>query len=251
MRLIDLSIPLEESPSELIPISIKHIEHLEGAPDMKRLFGCKDSDLPNGMGWAVDDMIINSHAGTHMDAPYHYYPASEGKPARTIDEIPLDWFYGDGVCLDMRHKPNGSIITIEDIETALVNINYALKPGDIVLIRTGVDKLWGTADYWKSGCGMGKESTLFLINKGIRVMGIDAWGWDPPAGAVIEAFKRTGDPGVIWAAHRAGIEKEFCHMEKLANLDKLPGPYGFKISCFPVKIARGTAGWCRVVAMVK
>ena len=59
------------------------------------------------------------------------------------------------------------------------------------------------------------------------------------------------DKGVIWAAHYAGIEKEYCHIEKLANLDKLPRPFGFKVACFPVKLTGGSAGWSRVVAIVE
>jgi kynurenine formamidase len=248
--MIDLSLPLEESQSEFIPISIKRTEHAQSARALKVIYGCRDSDLPQGLGWAVDDMTINSHSGTHVDAPYHYFPTCEGKVARTIDQMPLDWFFADGVVLDMRHKATGSVISVDDIQLSLAKINYQIKPKDIVLIQTGVDKLWGTAEYPKSGCGMGRESTLFLIDKGVKVMGIDAWSWDPPFEASREEFERTGDNSLIWAAHRAGIEREFCHIEKLANLDKLPRSFGFKVSCFPVKISGGTAGWSRVVALL-
>lgn len=251
MQFIDLSLPLEESPSELIPVSVKHVGHQEGAVDMKKIYQCNDEDLPRGLGWAVDHLVVNSHSGTHMDAPFHYFPTCAGLPARTIDEMPLDWFFGDGVVLDMKHKEDGSIVSVSDVEKALEEIRYQLKPNDIVFIQTGVDKLWGKADYWKSGCGMGKESTLYLIDRGIKVMGIDAWGWDPPSTATVQTFKQTGDSSVIWAAHRAGIEREFCHIEKLANLDKLPGPFGFKVSCFPVKITGATGGFCRVVALIE
>jgi kynurenine formamidase len=250
VTIFDLSLPLEESPSELIPVSIKHPSHLEGAAAMKGIYGCKDSDLPQGMGWAVDDMTVNSHAGTHVDAPWHYFPTAEGKRSRTIDEIPLEWFFKPGVVLDMRHKESGSVITVEDIQLALTKLNYRIQPYDIVLIQTGMDKLWGKSEYWRSGCGMGRESTLHLIEQGVKVMGIDAWGWDPPASIIRAAFERTGNPNLIWAAHRAGIEREFCHIEKLANLDKLPVPFGFKVACFPVKIGHGSAGWSRVVAII-
>ena len=119
------------------------------------------------------------------------------------------------------------------------------------MIQTGADKLWGTAEYFEAGCGMTKASTLWLIERGIRVMGIDAWGWDRPFWAIREEFGKTGDANILWEAHRAGIEKEYCHIEKLANLDKLPGPFGFKVACFPVKLTGGSAGWSRVVAIIE
>jgi kynurenine formamidase len=249
MLIIDLSLPVESSPSEFLPVTVSRLSHQQGAVEMTAAFGCQPADLPQGLGWAGDTVTLNSHAGTHVDAPWHYFPTSEGKPSRTIDKMPLEWFYGDGVVLDMRHKPTGSVIEIADLQKALRKIKYKLKPNDIVLIQTGADKLWGKAAYISTGCGMNRESTLWLIEQGIRVMGIDAWGWDRPMPATREAFKKTKDKNIIWGAHRAGIEKEYCHVEKLANLDKLPAPFGFKVACFPVKITGGSAGWCRVAAI--
>jgi len=251
VRIIDLSIPTESSPSEPLPIQVIHEAHTESVEAMKRFFGCQETDLPGGLGWANDQVRMNAHSGTHVDAPWHYFPTSEGKRARTIDEMPLEWFYGDGVVLDMRHKPNGSSITVSDLQKALERINYKIKPWDIVLIETGADKYWGNLEYFDAGCGMTMDSTLWLIEQGVRVMGIDAWGWDRPFWALKEEFQRTGDEGVLWEAHRAGVEKEYCHIEKLANLDKLPAPFGFEVSCFPVKLTRGSAGWCRAVAIIR
>ena len=108
------------------------------------------------------------------------------------------------------------------------------------------DRYWATAEYFEAGCGMTRESTLWLVEQGVRVMGVDAWGWDRPFWAIREEFCRTGDKGVLWAAHYAGIDKEYCHIEKLANLDKLPRPFGFKVACFPVRLmgeALGRAAW--------
>jgi kynurenine formamidase len=249
LTIIDLSVPLEINPSEPTSVEIIHEGHAESTEAMKRFFGCSENDLPQGLGWATDSIKLTAHSGTHVDAPWHYFPTSEGKKARTIDEIPLEWFYGDGVMLDMRHKPNGSVISVTDLQKALKKINYKLKPWDIVLIQSGTDKLWGKKEYFDTGCGMGRESTIWLIDKGIRVMGTDAWGWDAPFWAIKENFKQTKNKSVLWAGHRVGIEREYCHIEKLANLDMLPRPYGFKVACFPIKLAGGSAGWSRVVAI--
>jgi kynurenine formamidase len=92
---------------------------------------------------------------------------------------------------------------------------------------------------------MTRESTLWLVEQGVRVMGIDAWGWDRPFWAIKEEFGRTGGKNILWGAHFAGREKEYCHIEKL------PKPFGFKVACFPVKLAGGSAGWVRAVAIVE
>jgi kynurenine formamidase len=251
VRIIDLSVPTEESPSEPLPVKVVHEVHGQSVKRMADFFGCSQQDLPEGLGWANDSVVMGAHAGTHVDAPWHYAPKSEGKEARTIDEMPLDWFYHDGVVLDMRHKPRGSGVTVEDLEEALEKIEYKIKPWDIVMIQTGADKLWGKKEYFDAGYGMTRESTLWLIEQGVRVMGIDAWGWDRPFWAIKEDFAETGDKDLLWGAHFAGREKEYCHIEKLANLDKLPGPSGFKVACFPVKLTGGSAGWARVVAIVE
>lgn len=64
-------------------------------------------------------------------------------------------------------------------------------------------------------------------------------------------YLRTRDKRYLWPAHFAGREKEYCHIEKMGNLDKIPVPYGFKIACFPVNIERAGASWVRPVAIIE
>lgn len=250
LRFVDLSVPIEEGPSEPFSPKIVHHSHEEGAQSMMGFFGCKKEDLPDGLGWANDTVTLITHAGTHLDAPWHFFPTSEGKRAKTIDEVPLEWCYGPGVVLDMRHKDRGDVIQIRDIEAELGRIKHALSPGEIVLIMTGADKFWGTGEYFNMGCGMGRESTLYLIERGIKVMGTDAWGFDRPFKYIIEEFKTTGNRQIIWEAHFAGRDREYLHLEKLANLDLLP-PDGFTVICFPVKVKGASAGWTRPVAIIE
>jgi len=248
MKFFDLNVPLEDSPSEPLPVTVEYQKHEDSAAQMASFFGATVDDL-DGLGWANEKVSLITHAGTHVDAPWHYYPTCNGKKARTIDELPLEWFYGDGVVLDMRHKERGGVISTADIKAALDKINYSLKERDIVLIQTDTDKMWGKADYFNAGAGVSAEATRWLIKQGIKVMGIDTWGWDQPFWAQKERFKASGDKSIIWEAHRVGKEAEYCQIEKLANLDVLPRPFGFKVSCFPVKVKGGSAGWTRVVAM--
>jgi kynurenine formamidase len=249
VKIFDLNVPTEDSSSEPLPVRVVHEDHWHSAPFMASFFEATVADLPEGLGWANDQVTMGAHAGTHVDAPWHYYPTCGGQRARTIDELPLEWFYADGVALDMRHKPRGSLIDVADLEATLAQIGYTLKPGDIVLIHTGADKLWSQPEYFHAGAGMSAAATRWLIERGIRVMGIDAWGWDQPFWAMKERFKQTGNPSVIWEAHRVGRDLEYCQIEKLANLDQLPRPFGFKVACFPVKLTGGSAGWTRVAAI--
>src|SRR5262249_40314775 len=143
VRLIDLSVPLEDNAvSEPLPARIHYVRHAEeGLQQMQRFFGVKPEDLvvSSGLGWAVEEVQAITHTGTHVDAPYHYGPISEGKPARTIDQVPLEWCFAPGVVLDFRHKAAGEFITVDDLETALQRIDYLLRPLDIVLLQTGAD----------------------------------------------------------------------------------------------------------------
>lgn len=255
-RFIDLSISIEPDlpgdPPIMIP-EVDYLDHSMGAGQMKDFYpGLEEKQLPNGLGWAIEFLKLTTHSGTHLDAPYHYHPTMDkGRRALTIDEIPLEWCFNDGVVLDFRHKGDGEHITVDDLKQELHRINYKIKPMDIVLIQTGADDAWGTEKYLIRGAGMDRESTLFLTEQGVKVMGIDAWSWDRPLPFQAEEFKQNKDPKVIWEAHFAGIDAAYCHMEKLSNLSAIGRPYGFTVSCFPVKIKGAGAGWTRPVAIVK
>ena len=252
MKIYDLSVMME--PREKVQaygIDIEYRPHEAGGRDMLPIFRCVEDDLPGGMGWATERVRLGTHDGTHIDAPWHYAPTSQGKKAKTIDECPIEWFYGNGVVLDMRSKPQGSAITVQDLTDALNKIKYQLKPGDIVCLQTGADRYWGKREYGNMGCGLIRESTLWLVEQGIKVIGTDAWGLDRPFSAISEEFMKTKDKSIIWCAHYAGIEKEYCQIEKLANLNKLPRPYGFDIACFPINIRGAGGAWTRVVALFK
>lgn len=255
-RFVDLSISIESDlpsdPPMMIP-EIKYVDHGEGADQMKDFFpGVTTEQLPGGLGWSLEYITLTTHSGTHLDAPYHYHPTMDnGEPSLTIDDIPLEWCFNDGVVLDFRGKENGERITVDDIKNELARINYTIKPLDIILIQTGADATWGTPEYLVTGAGMDRESTLYLLEQGVKVVGIDAWSWDRPLPFLAEEFKRTGNPKVIWEAHFAGIERGYCHMEKMANLSAIGKPYGFTVCCFPIKIKGASAGWARPVAIIE
>jgi kynurenine formamidase len=252
-RLIDLSVSLEHcAVSEPMPAQIHYVRHEgEGLTQMQQFFGVKPEDLTysGGLGWAVEEVNAITHTGTHVDAPYHYGPVSEGKPARTIDQVPLEWCFAPGVVLDVRHKPAGTFITVDDLQAALRAIGHRLRSLDIVLLRTGADERLGSPEYFAQP-GLGREGVLWLVEQGVRVIGIDAYTLDRPFASMVEDYRRTGDGRFIWPAHFAGITREYCQIEKLANLGQIPRPTGFYVSCLPVKIKGASAGWCRAIALV-
>ncbi|MBN1534292.1 MAG: cyclase family protein [Spirochaetes bacterium] len=254
-KFIDLSIAIENDlpsdPPMMIP-KIQYLDHDSGAQQMKLFFPEIDParDLPDGKGWAIEFVTLNTHSGTHLDAPWHYHPDMDrGRKALTIDEIPLEWCTGPGVRLDFRKFPDGHLVTAAEMEAAFAAMGHTLSAGEIVLVNTGADKYWGTQEYLVRGCGMGREATLWLLDRGVRVVGTDAWSWDRPLPVIAEEYRKTGNSAIIWEGHFASIEKGYCHMEKLANLDSLPD-HGFTVFCFPVKIKGASAGWVRAVAMV-
>jgi kynurenine formamidase len=247
---VDLSLSIDESVSEVIPVKVRYFSHREGGEQMGQIFGLNADDLPGKLGWAGEEVTLITHAGTHMDAPWHYGPTSAGKPARMIDEVPLDWCYGPGVVLDFRSKPEGEELTVSDIKSGFENIGHSLRAGDIVLLNTGASRWWGTDSYPEHGVGLGRDATLWLVEQGVKVIGTDCWGLDRPFSYMRREYQQTSNINCIWPSHYAGQCREYCQLEKLANLDLLP-PRGFTVMCFPIKIVRASAGWTRVVAMLE
>lgn len=254
MKIIDLSVAIENDvpadPPGLGP-TIAYSGHKDGAEEMARFFpGLDIADLPGSEGWAVEQLSLTTHAGTHLDAPWHFASTMNGgERAWTIDEVPLDWCIRPGVRLDLRHLPDGYVATAADIQTAVEATGHTLRPFDIVLVNTAAGAAYGRQDYIGRGCGIGREATLWLLSQGVHITGTDAWSWDAPFRATAARYAATKDAGLIWEGHKAGREGIFLHMEKLTRLDELP-PAGFTISCLPVKIAGASAGWCRAVALL-
>jgi kynurenine formamidase len=250
MRIIDLSVPIAQTPpGAMLKVDIQYMSHKECTRVNGPILGFTEEDVPDGMSAAQENVLLTTHTGTHLDAPWHFGPLSEGKPARTVDQVPLEWCFSDGVVLDFRHKGAGEEIVVKDLEDALKKIGYTLKPFDIVLVMTGTSKHYGEPNYMNLNPGMMRESTLWLIDQGIKVMGIDAWGWDRPFNVMVDELKQ-GVKGRLWAAHLAGREKEYCHLENLVNLDMIPRPYGFKVAVLPIKVERASGSWVRAVAVV-
>jgi kynurenine formamidase len=248
-RLVDLSATISNRTAEFEPNphKITYHDHAHGAQTMSRLLG-EGMSFPGPTAAADEEATLPTHCGTHVDAPYHYGPESGGQPAQTVDEVPLDWFFAEGFVLDMTHKKAGDSITAEDVEHALAAMGHDTPPGEIALVRTDVSEHFDEPGYQTLHPGMRRSAIAWLVERGVRVVGIDAWGIDRPFGVMAEEL-RLGDEDQLWEAHLYGRERPYCQLEKLSNLRSLP-PDGFTVAAFPVKIERAGGAWSRVVALV-
>jgi len=251
MKLIDLSAPIvregDDIP-EILRTDITFVDHATGAKQIADIYGVGPELLRRGEGWAIDTFTrFGTHNSTHVDAPFHYNSTIAGRPAQTIDQLPLEWFFRPGVVLDFRDRADGQAIGVDDVQAGLSLVGHNLSELDIVLMRTGRDAYYGDADYPSRGPGVSAEATHWLYDKGVRVMGIDAWGWDQPLPMQAEAAIASGRPGVFWAAHQA--ELAYSQIERLVNLHLLPQT-GFTVACFPLRLVGGSAAPARVVAIV-
>lgn len=266
MKIIDLSLPIDENAPEVHPVKITRLGHKEGVSHLnwvmmkntlkgrinyllgKRIINA--ADLPEEEFLSLETVSCAVHIGTHVDFTFHYGTKSEGNASKEIDKLPLEWCYADGVVLDLTSKFPGHAITSEDVESALSKINYRIKPGDIVLLRTDADKYFGTRKYLTDYPGVAPSALEFILSQDVKIVGIDALGFDRPYKFMMQDYLRSNDGSYLWPAHFYGRKKEYAHIERLANLDKLP-PFGFKLSCLPVKIRGTGAAWSRVVAFIE
>jgi len=257
-QFIDLSIYLENDVVSDPPAFKPRIDYLTHGNTVEQIAsffpGLQKQDLPDGEGWAVEFVQLSTHNGTHLDAPYHFHSTMNkalGQPERatTIDEVPLEWCFQPGVKLDFRHLPDGHVVIAQEVEDELARIGHVLKPLEIVVVNTRAGSRYGKDDFVSSGCGMGYDATMYLLQRGVRLTGTDAWSWDAPFVHTAQKYEQSGDASLIWEGHKAGRDIGYCHLEKLHNLEALP-PHGFYISCFPHKIRGASAGWTRAVAIV-
>jgi kynurenine formamidase len=261
MKLIDLTRLLDTDdyarlPERVRPASVNIVPRIEyvspkdgGADVMCRIFGCERHHLPDGEGWGEERMQINTHLGTHVDAPLHYGTTCEGRPARTIDQIRLEELFCEGLVLDLRGRLSAGEITIAALRDALDANGATVTPGCAILLRTGQERYSVSDAQWYDYPGMTRASTLFLASLGAKVLGTDALGWDRPFHVMRRAFRDTGDASQIWDGHFAGREREVFIVQQLVNLAALP-PSGFRVGFFPLRLAHCSAAPARVVAFL-
>jgi kynurenine formamidase len=250
-RFIDLSSPLENGANEPRPPEITYLDHNEFGARSAKSWDIPIEELHDGVGGAAEFLTVSTHSGTHMDAPWHYGPTVAGEPSRKIDQVPLEWCYGDGVVIDLRHKNTGDWITEDDIKEALGKIDYEVKAGDIALLWTGTGEKRDDPDYSELHPGMSIEATEYLLDRGVRVIAIDAFGFDRPFRNQIPEFKVGKRESLMPCHHILGRQREYFQIEQLQNIGAIPKPHSFKLACFPVNVKDASGAWVRPVAIVE
>lgn len=236
-RLIDLSMEIYQGMMTYPSVTKPFVHEVENHQQMARSMGTEQYGVTHLPNHCV--IVSGDHIGTHLDSWGHVNPN-----APRAEGIPLEYCYGDGVVLDLTHKGAGSEITPDDIRTALRRIDYALKPLDIVLLRTDAAKQRFGREYLTDHPGMTKEAVHWVLDQGIKVMGIDAIGFDPPVPQMFERRK-------FWEAHMVMLEREYYHLENMCNLDQIPAPFGFTVSVLPIPYRGASAAPVRAVAIVE
>jgi kynurenine formamidase len=184
---------------------------------------------------AVTSLNMGDHSGTHVDAPFHF---DERPGAKTIDQLPLDDFFTEAVCLDLSHKPLNSDISIADLQQAEAAAGVEIKPKDTVFLHMDFyRRTYGTDAYVTDFPGLTKESATWLGKRGITMFGVEAMS---PG--------RTGRNN--FEVHHVCRDLGFTHMEGLINLDQLVGKGRFRFIGFPLKIKGGSGSPIRAVALL-
>ena len=256
-KFVDLSIYLENDvlsdPPAFAP-KIQYFTHDNTFEQIEPFFpGLKHEDLPDGEGWAVEMVQLSTHNGTHLDAPYHFHTRWTRRWAtRSRDRDPRG---AAGVVLPARREAR-----LPPLRRRLRRHRGRCR-GGAAAHRPHARSRWRSWSSTRaparataspttssSGCGMGYEATMYLLERGVRLTGTDAWSWDAPFVHTAKKYGETHDASLIWEGHKAGRDIGYCHLEKLHNLESLPAD-GFFISCFPHKIRGASAGWTRAVAI--
>ncbi len=185
-----------------------------------------------GFEFATNNLLINEHGPTHSDATYEYDPRG-----KYIDEMPLEYFYGPAICLDVSHVSAAGYISVEDIKHALDKADLAIAKSDIVLLYTGhFNRSYGTEEWLTSYTGLTLDSAEWLAKQGVVNIGVDAPAIDNPIDAKFSGHAICRKYGIT-------------NTENLCNLDQIAGKR-FLYFGLPLRIRKGTGSPIRAVALV-
>ncbi len=178
----------------------------------------------------ISELRIATHAGTHVDAPWHF--VAHGK---TIDQVPLEQLCGSAVVVPVRREAQKPI-TAADLEASPEQI----RNGDIVLLSTGWGDKFDLPEY-NVHPYVSEEAAHWLVARKVKMLGLDMITVDLPTPMRPEGF--------TYPVHHILLENEVLIIENLANLGPIEGKR-VKLYAFPLSIRGSDAGQARVVAEV-
>jgi len=183
-----------------------------------------------GQWYIMHNVVMVNHLGTHIEVPFHLR-----KDGLDLTEFPLDRTVGTTRLLDVGHPPPGHALTLEEIKTAAYKAG-GVEEGELVFVRTGWDKAWGTDDYLKSPW-VRPEALDWLVRQGMVLFGIDAAG-------VEELTNEMHD------SHYALFDHNVALMENLRNLEALGNRKTFVSVCTPISVKGLEAFPVRVIGIL-
>lgn len=228
LKLIDLSQEIYQGMSvfpmhqkTFIMSNMSHEENME-------LTGSKT------LGFSARNLLISEHGGTHSDGVWEYNPDGP-----TIDKMPLDYFWGSAICIDLSHIRYPNYFEPRDLEEAISRSGQEIRPGDIVLLYTGHhDRNFGTDMFQTDYSGLSYEAAKWLAEQGVVNIGVDA-----------PAIDLTPDDN-DFSGHLVCGEYHITNTENLCNLDKIVNKR-FLYMGLPLRIREGTGSPIRAVALVE
>ena len=185
-------------------------------------------------GCHVDYLMCGSHAGTHIDAPYHFLP--EGK---RITDYPVSRFLGEGAVLDLRYKKAGEAITAEDVKP----LRGKIREGDFLVARTGWCEKYGTEDYYDHPY-FSRDAAELLVELGIRIVAVDFLNVDPTLREQWDTHPVFLGSGVLIVENlnnTAALDADRRYCFCFAPM-KLQGSDGGPVRAFAVEIQEDTGG---------
>ncbi|HEY3735588.1 MAG TPA: cyclase family protein [Streptosporangiaceae bacterium] len=176
-------------------------------------------------GYAMSEYTFVNHTGTHVDAPAHQVAGG-----RTLDDIPLDHLVTEALTIDLSaHEPGA--VGLDTLGRYLPEVHR----NDIVLLRSGNARNWGTDAYWHGWCYPDVAAAKALIDAGVAGVGFDGPSADPVESTEYELHR-------VWLSAGAII------LENLATLDQLPPRC--RIVVAPLKVKAANGGPARVFALL-
>lgn len=185
------------------------------------------------LGFSARNLLISEHGGTHSDAVWEY--KSSGK---TIENMPLEYFFGSAICIDLSNIPYSRYIEIKDIEISLKESNLKIEKGDILLMYTGhYDRNFNTDKWQTEYSGLSYDAAKYLATSGVVNIGVDAPAIDHPK-------------DLNFSGHLVCGEYDITNTENLCNLDQLVGKR-FLYFGLPLKIREGSGSPIRAIALLE